>query len=41
MLSKKIQGKVSLTADELDEASASYKSAGIVTKVTCPLLLLA
>ncbi|KAK7109670.1 wolframin-like [Littorina saxatilis] len=33
MLSKKIQGKVTLTSDELDNASASYKSAGVVTKV--------
>ena len=33
MLSTRIQGKVTLTSEELDEASASYKSAGIVTKV--------
>jgi hypothetical protein len=34
MLSKRIQGKVTLTSEEMDEKSATYKSAGIMTKVS-------
>ncbi|OWF40023.1 wolframin-like [Mizuhopecten yessoensis] len=33
VLSKKIQGKITLTSSEKDSQSAEYKSAGIITKV--------
>lgn len=34
ILSKKIQGNLTLTSEETEEHSSEYKSAGIVTKVS-------
>ncbi|XP_025095069.1 wolframin-like isoform X3 [Pomacea canaliculata] len=33
MLSRRVQGKLTLTSEEMDEASAAYQSAGLLTKM--------